>query len=93
MFGITLLYPTHYPNPNPNPNPKSLNLIPNSNPIPNPNSNPNPYLSPNLKTVGCVGYSGVMPLKIFIVFAITQNAISQEPIALSLRGFHQIKLE
>ena len=41
---------THIPYPNPNPNP---NLNPNPNP--NPNSNPDP------KTVGCRGYSRVMP--------------------------------
>ena len=28
---------------------------------------------------------------VFIVFAITQNAISQEPVAQSSWGFHQIK--
>ena len=42
--GITLLYPTHYPNPNPY----------NLNPKLNPNSNPNP------KTIGCVECSRVM---------------------------------
>ena len=72
ITGITLhiqltLTLTHFltliPNPNPNPNP---NYNPNPNPYPNPNPNSNP------KTVGCVGYSGVMPHKgqnfIFFVF-------------------------
>ena len=48
------------PNPNPNPNPNT-NPNPNPNPYPHPNPNHNPNPNPNPKTVGCVGYSGVMP--------------------------------
>ena len=58
-FGITPLYHTRITNPN-NPN-----LNPNPDPNPNhnlyPNYGPNPHPNPYPKTVGCVGYSGVVP--------------------------------